>query len=687
MTVDLSKFEAISNLDELISDADTVKSVAKIGLSALLEILGQESGGIYIPKNYRKREPIWFTLNPIANWVDESRNISPQLLFEITNFIEGKSRSKSNLVTNRLLLIPFYWKMEIQAVLVLNPIELQSDDQMVVQLGGNIIAREIFFHQTQSTTISSEQYLTTLRIISATQSSELNLNDVQLWILKGIKDTFKGELAGLVLVDPDDHDIAQKRMVDSGSEWLINDTIRFERGILKKCVEKGVFYQVVDVLSDPVFDYETDSCRDLTKRSMICSPIIVNSQTVGVVTIYNSPHTPLDSFDQGLLVSLTTSLANSIYNNQLIQQLKIANADLEASGWELLNSRNTLRALFDSIPASFYIIDRNYSLVAINKSRALRAGIAPNQLVGKRCFEALHHSSDPCAGCKVADTFFNAEITTRNQRFWSDNETATEWEISSYPIYDNNDLVIQAILFEQDITEKKHLETELVQSEKLAAVGQLAAGVAHEINNPLAAVIANAQMLIRDLPKNKRDWIESASMIESAGQRAGNVVKSLLGLARKEYVEFLPIDLNESIQNTLDLLSHEFLVHPIAITFDKGEMFPRLVASKENLQSVWINIIMNAIEAIDEKEGEIVISTRYKDGEFTIVIRDNGPGIPESQQSKIFEPFFTTKSPVKGTGLGLSVVHRIIKSHGGRILVESKVGWGTQFTIMLPENK
>ena len=146
MTVDLSKIEAISNLDELISDADTVKSVAKIGLSALLEILGQESGGIYIPKNYRKREPIWFTLNPIANWVDESRNISPQLLFEITNFIEGKSRSKSNLVTNRLLLIPFYWKMEIQAVLVLNPIELQSDDQMVVQLGGNIIAREIFFH-------------------------------------------------------------------------------------------------------------------------------------------------------------------------------------------------------------------------------------------------------------------------------------------------------------------------------------------------------------------------------------------------------------------------------------------------------------------------------------------------------------------------------------------------------------
>jgi two-component system NtrC family sensor kinase len=680
-------FEAISNLDILISDADSLKSVVKIGLAGLLQVLKIENGGIFIPKNYKKRDPIWFALDPMDAWIDDSKNISAPLLFEITNFIEGKSREYSIYKSKLFQLIPFYWKQEIQAVFVVDLKEISDEAIFIIKLVGNIIARETYFHQTKSTTISSEQYLTTLRIISATQSSELNINDVQLWILKGIKDTFKGELAGLVLVDLENPNIAQKKMVDSGSEWLINDTIRFEKGILKNCVDKGVFYQVVDVLSDSQFDYETDSCRDITKRSMICSPIIVNSKTVGVISIYNSPHTPLDSFDQGLLVSLTTSLANSIYNNQLIQQLKIANADLEASGWELLNSRNTLRALFDSIPASFYIIDRNYSLVAINRSRATRAGVAPNQLVGKKCYEALYHLSDPCPGCEVSDTFFNSEITNRNQRFWSDNDTATEWEISTYPIVDNNELVIQAILFEQDVTEKRHLETELVQSEKLAAVGQLAAGVAHEINNPLAAVIANAQILMRDLPKNEADWIESVQLIETAGQRAGNVVKNLLGLARKESYEFLAIDLNESIQNALNLISHELITHPIKIHFDKGENFPKLVASKENLQSVWINIIMNAIEAIDENEGEINIATRYKDSEFTITIRDNGPGIPENQVGKIFEPFFTTKSPVKGTGLGLSVVHRIIKSHGGRIMVESKVGRGTQFTIMLPENK
>ncbi len=687
MDSDLDKLELVSKLDIAISEADSLRGVIKIGLPGLLEILNRENGGIFIPKTYKKREHIWLTLSPLDKWVDGNRNISAQLLYEITNFIEGKSREEKSYRRDYFQLIPVYWKQDIQAIIVLDAKEIPEIDVAFIQLVGNSIARELHFHQTKVTTISSEQYLTTLRIISATQSSELNLNDVQLWILKGIKDTFKGEMAGLVLVDPENPSIAQKKMVGSGSEWLINDTIRFEKGILKNCVEKSLFYQVVDVLNDQLFDYETDSCRDITQRSMICSPIIVNSVTVGVITIYNSPHTPLDAFDQGLLVSLTTSLANSIYNNQLIQQLKIANADLEASGWELLNSRNTLRALFDSIPASFYIIDRNYSLVAINRSRATRVGVAPNLLVGKRCYEALHHQSAPCPGCKVAETLYNGGLTNRNQRFWGDNDTSTEWEISTYPIFDNNELVIQAILFEQDVTEKRHLETELIQSEKLAAVGQLAAGVAHEINNPLAAVIANAQILMRDLPKDEEDWMESVKLIETAGQRAGNVVKNLLGLARKELYEFLPIDLNESIQNALNLLSHELLVHPVSINFDPGQDFPMLVASKENMQSVWINIIMNAIEAIGDMEGIINVSTRYKDGEFTIIIKDNGPGIPENQVGKIFEPFFTTKSPLKGTGLGLSVVHRIIKSHGGRILVESELGRGTQFTIMLPENK
>lgn len=687
MTLDPKRVAIINSLDEKLVEVDSVYGVAKVGLEAILKILEVKCGGTFIPKNKKKKDPIWVSRNPLEGWQDSTGHISNSLLFEI-NLLCNVPINQLAITENSLgTIVPILWKNELRGFVVLEKTTLSEEEKFLLSMALNSIGREIYNVLTQIETISSEQYLTTLRIISATQSSELNLNDVQFWILKGIKDTFEGELAGLILVDPENPNIATTKIVGSGSEWLLHDTTRFDKGIVKSCVVKGIFCQVTDLTNDPEFEPEIDFAPNTQQRSIICSPLIVNSKTVGVVTIYNSPHTPLDFFDQGLLVSLTTSLSNSIYNNQLIQQLKIANADLEASSWELLNSRNTLRALFDSIPASIYIIDRNYNLVAINLSRASRAGIAPNLLVGKKCYDALHQQTEPCPSCQVGDTLLEGNLTYRNHRFWGGTSGATEWEISTYPILDNNNLLIQAIILEQDVTEKRYLETELIQSEKLAAVGQLAAGVAHEINNPLAAVIANAQILIRDLPQNEEDWLDSVKLIETAGLRAGNVVKNLLGLARKELYEFSAIDLNESIQNSLTLLSHEVLIRPIKIIFNQGEGFPKLVASRENLQSVWINIIMNAIEAIEDKEGEIHIATKFKDGEFTITIRDNGPGIQESQISKIFEPFFTTKSPVKGTGLGLSVVHRIIKSHGGRIKVESEIGRGTLFTIILPENK
>lgn len=681
------QFEIYEKLNEIISEADSIYSASKIGLDYILQIFDRQSGAIYIPTGNKKRDPIWIVSNPPEQWIDSFGYPDGRLLTEIKNIIENNLTHGISSSCENTFLFPIHMKGSVRAVLVIDETEIDLEKRANLFNISRIIGRVIVFYQTQTAAISREQYLTTLRIISAAQSTELNMNDVQFWIMKGIKDTFEGELAGLILIDPENPNIASKKLLGDGTDWSLNNTIRFDKGLLKTCVETGLLYQTTDVLNHPKFESEIDSFPNITSRSIICSPLIVNSKAIGVIAIHNSPYTPLDIFDQGLLVSLTTSLANSIFNNQLIQQLKIANADLEASGWELLNSRNTLRALFDSIPASFYIIDRNYSLVAINRSRATRAGVAPNILVGKRCYEALYQLSDPCPSCQVRNTLFQGQLTSRSHRYWGSNESATEWEISTYPILDKSNLSIQAILLEQDVTEKRRLESELIQSEKLAAVGQLAAGVAHEINNPLSAVIANAQILLKDLPSDQFDLIESVQLIETAGLRAGHVVKNLLGLARKEVYEFLPIDLNESIQNALTLLSHELLIRPIKIRFDRGENLPKLVGSKDHLQSVWINIVMNAIEAIDVNVGEITITTRMKDDEFIITIRDDGPGIPSVQVGKIFEPFFTTKSPVRGTGLGLSVVHRIIKSHGGRVLVESEVGRGTLFSIILPENK
>jgi two-component system NtrC family sensor kinase len=376
------------------------------------------------------------------------------------------------------------------------------------------------------------------------------------------------------------------------------------------------------------------------------------------------------------------SQINTVSYKQQIKDLHAEIAVLQASHELLLRSRNTLRTLFDSIPASIYIIDRNYSLVAVNMVRSRIANSPPSQLVGRPCFESLYQRSEVCPDCKVFETLTSGENTTRIKRQWKLQDEPQDWEISTYPIYDTNQLS-QAILLEQDVTEKRRLEATLAQSEKLAAVGQLAAGLAHEINNPLTAIIANAQLLQRELPQDE-DTQELVDLISRAGARAAQVVHSLLDLARKEEYIFAPVDVNETLNRSLKLLQHEFTLRSINLSYQPGENLPPVLGSQDQLQGVWINLLTNAVDALEDHGGEVRISSRQTGKEIRVTFADTGRGIPPEKLSSIFEPFYTTKAPGRGTGLGLSVCHRVIKQHGGDILAASQIGVGTQFTVVLP---
>jgi two-component system NtrC family sensor kinase len=283
----------------------------------------------------------------------------------------------------------------------------------------------------------------------------------------------------------------------------------------------------------------------------------------------------------------------------------------------------------------------------------------------------------------VIETLFGGQNTSRNKRQWEPEGEPQEWEISTYPIQDDLNHVVQAILLEQDVTEKRRLEATLAQSEKLAAVGQLAAGLAHEINNPLTAIIANAQLLQRELPPDD-DKQELVDLINRAGGRATQVVRNLLDLARKEQYEFLPVEVNDTLDKALQLLQHEIMARSINLLWEPSEDLPAVMASKDHLQGVWINLLSNAIDALENGHNDIRITTRHQGNEVRVLIADNGKGIPPERLTRIFEPFYTTKAPGRGTGLGLSVCHRVIKQHGGRILVDSQLGLGTQFTVILP---
>ncbi len=240
--------------------------------------------------------------------------------------------------------------------------------------------------------------------------------------------------------------------------------------------------------------------------------------------------------------------------------------------------------------------------------------------------------------------------------------------------------------------EKAVSEDMVIQSSKMAALGKMAAGIAHEINNPLAVIGEKAGWIKdllaeEDLAKNEnfKEFEDAVKRIEHHVERAKKVTHRLLGFARRMEPTLEQVDINKTLNETVDFLENESRFRNIDIQIDPKNSLPTIMSDSSQLQQVFLNIINNAIDAIG-KGGEIVIRTTHLplNNEIMIEITDNGPGIPKENLGKIFDPFFTTKEVGKGTGLGLSIVYSIIEKLGGRIMVASEEGQGTTFTIYLP---
>jgi two-component system NtrC family sensor kinase len=533
--------------------------------------------------------------------------------------------------------------------------------------------------------------MTAARNLAALQKVISNLNleagppGARLPVIPEICRLFDGEAAMVVLQD-DTPKSQVVRSVWSEQEGWFPTTQLDLKGALKARLQNELAGKASAGMSQANLDAVVKDLNGLVVRSMLSAPLEVHGYDLGWIAVLNKHSGAFSNGDQELLSTISVLVANTLVGARLIQQLKVVNASLEVSHRELLHSRNTLRALFDSLPDAFYIVDQNYQVKAINMSCANRAGKSPRELVGRTCYRVLYGKQSPCAGCRVVETLQNGRSTSRAKHGISDGGEPTEWEVSTYPIYNQSDQVIQAILLEQDVTEKRRLESMVTQNEKLAAVGQLAAGVAHEINNPLTAIIANSQLLQRALPPDD-DLQESVELIARAGARAAQVVRNLLDFARKEQVHLDPIDVNESLQRALELVQHELVNHSIQLVFQPEENLPLILASQDRLLGVWLNLLLNAIDAIEHEHGKLQISTFQKGDEIHVVLTDNGKGIPPERIERIFEPFYTTKAPGRGTGLGLSVCHQVIKQHDGHILVDSQVGEGTRFTVILPVHR
>lgn len=240
------------------------------------------------------------------------------------------------------------------------------------------------------------------------------------------------------------------------------------------------------------------------------------------------------------------------------------------------------------------------------------------------------------------------------------------------------------VLIFRDITERKQMERRTQLTSRLATVGEMASGIAHEINNPLTGVIGFAQLLMqRDIPEDVRKDVE---IINDGARRVAAIVNRLLTFARQHKPKWEYININQIMESTLALRAYEMETSNIKATTQLDPELPRTMADGGQLQQLFLNLIMNAETEMKSAHsgGNLLIKTRTIDNAICISLADDGPGIAKENLERIFDPFFTTREVGQGTGLGLSVCHGIITEHGGRIYAESKLGKGATFIVELP---
>ena len=390
-------------------------------------------------------------------------------------------------------------------------------------------------------------------------------------------------------------------------------------------------------------------------------PLISRDRVIGTIWVDNYfNRKPITDEDMTFLASFSNHVASAIENARLFEKVKMAEQQLEN--------------IFESMSDMVYFNNKDYEVMSINKAVSNKLGLPPSEIIGKKCYEVFHGTSEPYTKCPHHKT-----VNTRKAYIeeLADPKMGGIFLTSSSPIFDLNGEFIGSVHVMRDITEHKNLQAKLAMSEKMAALGEVAAKVAHEIRNPLVSVGGFAKRLEKKLDGNLKEY---ATIIVKEVDRLETILREILGFVKEVRLSLEPVNLNQIISDITALMVSGIDEKRVNLITELGPS-ATVVVDPTRVREAIMNIVSNAVQSLTGT-GSVHIRTYIRDSQAVVEIEDTGKGIPEADRAFIFNPFFTTKP--SGTGLGLAITHKIIQEHNGNIEVESVAGTGSVFRIYLP---
>ncbi|HYV46388.1 MAG TPA: ATP-binding protein [Myxococcaceae bacterium] len=420
-----------------------------------------------------------------------------------------------------------------------------------------------------------------------------------------------------------------------------------------------------------VIDDEVPLMFQGTSRSL-CAPLVASGQLFGVINIEYPEGMQADLVDDNhLLIQLANQVAVGIRNAKLIDELTFVRKYLE----ELLEHANAL----------ILVASRERRIVVFNKNISQLTGLRRDEVLGQDLINFIPENERMRVQRVVAASLRGEQVSNFETRLVGAGGREVRVSFATSAVLTARGDVEGVIAIGQDLTVVKELEKRIIQAEKLASLGQLAASVVHEINNPMTAVATYADALLqRNVLNPKADPADQDKLrkIIDNSNRILRFTRDLVSYARPADDKPEKVDLHKLLDMAVSFCDHVLHQHKVAVEREYGEI-PQVLAVRGNLVQVFVNLITNACHAM-QPGGVVKLSTRVEGNDVRMEVADTGTGIKADHLEKIFEPFFTTKPDGKGTGLGLSIVQGIVEKHGGVIKVYSALGVGTRFSIRLP---